>query len=204
MTRLPHLALAALLVAGTGTAQAAPPKKKPVKPVCNLITDDPGDGHSMLLALSNAEPILKSVVPSSDALDILKGDFATGAKTIKAVMTMASLTKDAWTTYEIVYRASFSVGSTPFKFELTQGANRSDDATFSQGSNELGAASVSIDPAKKTITFTVARSLAKALKAGSKIDQLSFGTKALETNADTASNDKVVYVDRTPSCLKPV
>lgn len=204
MTRLAHLALAALLVSGTATAQAAPPKKKPPRQVCNLVTDDSGDGHSMLLSLSNAGPILKSIVPSSDALDILIGDVATGTKTIKATMTMKGLEKDAWTTYEILYRVSFSVGSTPYKFELTQEMNSPGQATFSQGSSRSDPAAFSVDQPKKTIIFTAPRSLAKALKPGSKIDQLSYVTEALGANADQASDNKVFYVDRTPSCLKPV
>lgn len=64
----------AALAAGTGAAEAARPKPKPL---CNLVTDDKAD-----------------VATGNQSLDIVSGDLATNAKTITAVIRVAKLTAE--------------------------------------------------------------------------------------------------------------
>jgi len=71
------LALSAVLATGISAGAANAVVKKPtIKPVCNLMTDVPGDA------------VLVGPEGNDDALDILSGDVASDAKTLTAVVRL--------------------------------------------------------------------------------------------------------------------
>jgi hypothetical protein len=69
------VAVVATSLVSTSAFAATKPKPKPVKPVCNLMTDAKGDGEGLL--------------NSADGLDIVTGDIASDAKNFTAVLRLA-------------------------------------------------------------------------------------------------------------------
>ena len=183
--------LATSVVAG-GAAVAAPK----VKPVCNIVTDDKGDGT--LIATPNAKP-----------LDIVSADIATGKKTVTAILRLDGLGSDPMTTLGVEYKINFTVGGVSqfLRYQNSTGLGETydygDQSGANAGSTSKGTADGAIDVAKGTITISAPKSEFAGMKGGTATEivarsYVSLG--ALFEAADTAEG-AVPYKDLTPSCL---
>ena len=205
----------ALAIAGISTqaGAASKPKPKPVKPVCNLLTDDAGDA-SFLPGVAD------------DNLDILSADVATSAKTLTVELRLKSYSAtDTNAPFGRNYYVLFSAPGQPNPIFLSYSVGPL-ASSASYGDLEPGAGASSYTP-KGTATVAVAgtnitlsapiadlSSLA-AIKPGTKLTDLNanatvlvgvpdnpaVGTPGVVFSADTATGGKS-YIAGTPSCVK--
>ena len=175
-----------LALAGSVSAQA---------PVCNLITDAAGDGSFV-------------ATPNSGPLDILSADLATSKSAITAVIRVASLKDDQFTTHGKEYKFLFTVKGTQhyLRVQSTRGLGDSYDYgdVVAGSSKSAGAADGHYDAAANTLTLTVPKSNfsdMKGAKASELIARSYVSLGALYEGADTATGTKS-YQDLTPSCVK--
>ncbi|HEU0130017.1 MAG TPA: hypothetical protein VFQ85_03380 [Mycobacteriales bacterium] len=181
------LGLAASL---TATADAATAKKKPV---CNLITDGTGDGGNRVTR-----------APSSDALDIVGGDIATGKGTVVGVLRLKgyNLDSDPAAYLGFNWNLRFTIKGTTYAFTYAdgRGAYAGPSAAFMMDSAQIATPTVKV--AGNTITWSVKRSAVPGLKkSGQTLINLAATSGYDMTSADAASTTKT-YPDLYPSCVK--
>jgi len=195
--------LGLLATAGLAGAALAP------KPVCNLVTDEKGDGTGFLFTDAD-------YLPNDPQLDLVSGDIATNGKMITAVIRTAelALTDSNAPTGRIFY-ANFTVGEATLW--LAAELDRAGAGSFAAGFTEtrrtaLGAATGVVDVGKKEIRITAPMSIfaEKAkIKGGVKILDLNLlaqrflGDRAVvgvTPSADAATGGKT-YVAGAPSCV---
>jgi hypothetical protein len=188
------LAAAALFgsVLAAGAATAAPK----AAPVCNLVTDDKGDGSVI-------------ATPNSKALDVVSADIATGAERVTAVIRVDGITSDPATTLGVEYKINFTVGgmSQFLRYQNSTGLGETydygDQSGANAGSTSKGTADGAIDAAKGTVTISAPKSDFAGLKGGvaTAIVARSYASAgAVFETADTATGTRP-YKDLTPSCL---
>jgi hypothetical protein len=186
------IALFAASVAAGGVAVAAPK----AAPVCNIVTDDKGDGT--LIA-----------TPNSKALDVVSADIATGPKTVTAVIRVDGMGADPTTTLGVEYKINFTVGGVSqfLRYQNSTGLGETydygDQSGANGGSTSKGTADGAIDASKGTITISAPKSEFAGMKGGTATEivarsYVSLG--ALFEAADTATGTKP-YKDLTPSCV---
>jgi hypothetical protein len=187
-------AVLALVVAPSAHAVTKAKPKKP-KPLCNLLTDKPGDSDWDL-----APGVVK---PAS--LDILGGDLATGPKTMVAVLRLASTdfspTADPWS--RSGYQWHFAVTS-----------SYGQDYAFDVDLNYLGSfvASATAEGKSVPVTFavvgksfqwTIQRKDAPQLARPKNFFMQFRGGSAIESGtADTAVTKASKSPDRALSCVR--
>jgi hypothetical protein len=203
------LALVGSLTAVGAASAATKPKPKPLKPVCNLVTDDKGDAS------------ITGFDPSNASTDILSGDIASNAKVISAVIRLAA--KPSGTNLETGQQAEYY-------FEFTAPGSDNPqyfDATVLVGTGSVSFSTGQITPSPGGSTYTpdaangVTGSISDAgvlrmnapLSAFSRV-KLTPGVKLTGLKAETFgqlgvllspmdSADGTKYVAGYPSCLKP-
>jgi hypothetical protein len=189
--RMSPVLLAALAATVAVPAYAAP---KP-KPVCYLVTDAEGDGHSSTLS-----------VLSSPALDITSVDVATGKKSVVAVLRLKTTSlDDPVANLSMSWIVPFVINGHTYRFQRTHGSapNGAFANHFYDGSTEMPEPAVTVDAT--SIRFTVPRSSVRDLKKPRQV-LVNFGgsTTVNGGNADTAQGAPTLkYADLTPSCLNP-
>ncbi|HWL38391.1 MAG TPA: hypothetical protein VNQ77_19545 [Frankiaceae bacterium] len=179
--------LAVTLVATTPTAWAAAARRP--KPVCNLVVDGKGDGHSTVFPLVE-----------SDTLDILGADVATGPKTLVAVARMVSTdgTGDNVAMLGTKVNMQMTIMGEHFTFTRRRKAGTTEAYEYTFSGGPLLKASAT----KTAITWVIDRKLIKGLaKKNQKISGLSVTTVPFSGNADAATSLKT-YTDKYPSCVK--
>lgn len=179
--------LAVTLVSTTPTAWAAAARAP--KPVCNLIVDAKGDGHSTVF------PMVES-----PTLDITGGDVATGKKTLVGVLRVASTdgSNDNWAKLGMRVSLQFTIMGTSYNFERRRKAGTAEnyEYTFSGGPVLKGSAT------KNSITWVIDRkTIPNLAKKNIVISGLSASSDPFSGNADAASSPKK-YADKYPSCVK--
>jgi hypothetical protein len=197
--RLRHALLCSLaigLVASSGAANAAS-RPKP-KTLCNMFTDVAGDG-----TWDFGSPAVKS-----DALDILGGDIATGAKELVAVLRVKTTANDADTFRETLgyeWLMSGVAGGTRYTFAVRRGLGPSAPYiwTVTVGDTTLGSDAYTFKINPTSFEWHLTRAKVKAM-ARPKLTwgSWSASTSALSSSADQAENSKNKYPDRAPSCVK--
>lgn len=113
--------VAALVVAGSAEAATKKPVKKHVapkpKPVCDLVTDKPGDANGIQLGLASQEPT-ENAGPSDDVMDILSADVAANPTTITGVVRLKKLAAtDTSAPSGINWSINFTIGGVPFSLQ---------------------------------------------------------------------------------------
>lgn len=207
-------ALAIVLAASVvlGGAATAAPKAKPVKPVCNIVTDPKGD--TFLLRTQDGAG---AYGPQEDALDIVSADLASNAKKITAVIRVAKLAESIATGRGQSYEMQFLTNGTENKLYLSatilNGAKTFGvgfrDAT-SNLSSSLGEASGVFDLAKSEIRITAPVSTFSGQGDGVKpgtvltVGDLTASRNIVVANvfADVAT-DGGSYRAGNPSCVTP-
>ncbi|MCU1672095.1 MAG: hypothetical protein JWN77_208 [Frankiales bacterium] len=202
------LALAATVVAG-GAAGAAPKAK--VKPVCNLFTDQAGDGTGFLLTDQN-------YLPNDPQLDIVSGDVASDGKQITAVLRLSALDKtDSNAPTGRTYYVNFGIADV--ELNLSAAVDQDGVATFQAGYQDtagragLGAVTGVLDTAKKEVRITAPLSIFAEklpLKAGTKLEyveglaQRYVGNRTVGrgiTPSADATDPGSSYTIGAPSCV---
>lgn len=164
------------------------------KPLCLLITDETGDGHSQSMGFL-----------SSDALDIVSGDVATGKKTVVGVLRLKTTNVSSTDTagyFGFVWNLNFEVGGTKYSFER----RRTGTSGAYIDEFQVGTSTSAVKPTVKqdgtSITWTVPRSAVSNLKKPKQVlKSIRGGTKVFGGNADTADGVKT-YPDLAKSCVK--
>jgi hypothetical protein len=203
VTRRPALALAVLVATALPVSAHAAAKR----PACLQIVDAPGDGT------------VAQGAASSDAIDILSADIASGPRNLLAVLRLKSVVPDGPTMTGATYVWSWTAGKTAQSLSLVQYAGGERAATFDADGGGAGsgvAVDAVVDQAAGTITWTLARKSDSALAKGVRFTNLavsasaSFNLKAETVSSsatflggDDASTAKS-YVDGQPTCLRGV
>lgn len=200
---LATLALAAAAVTGDGVAAVAK------TPVCRQVSDVTGDAYLKPGGINPAER------PSSDALDIVSADVATGRKNLVAAIRLKTLQRDQFSSASVTYLIEWDAGGahkTLAYREYLDGTKP--DARFQSSAdvNPVQAPTVKfgLTPATATITFVVPRKMDPALKkpgatlTGFKVTAAMANNRTNgfgHTPFDTAESARK-YVDGTATCLK--
>lgn len=201
------LALTAVATVGIAGSAVAAPAKKAAAPVCNLITDEKGDGGG--------------VFPYSDSLDIVSADIASNAKLVTAAIRVAKYTASdsdtaptgrAWYLEFMVpsaetplwLGAQVTPTGTLFRYGWVDGSIR----------RSLGAVEGKIDEAKNELRITApigAWAERGSVKPGAKVSSLTAASYnfvgaaaaggSLQPGDDAAGNK--TYIGGTASCVKP-
>jgi hypothetical protein len=202
--RLIPLLAASLAALASGHALAA---TKP-KPACLQVQDDTGDAR--------VGGSLVPGTPSSDALDIVSGDIATGKKNLVAAIRLKSLADETLTAGGALYTFTWSSGGVQRSLSYREYADGSpDDAVFDPDTasgvqTDLITVPATRDVASATITFTLPRKLEPGLKkAGAVIGDLQIRANFAfnrqggysSSGADLAETARK-YTDLAPTCLK--
>lgn len=215
-----------LCVAGAASA-VTKPKPKPVKPVCNLVTDPSGD----------ASP--QTPVPSDDTIDILSADIATNATQITAVLRLKNLSASSvpsqtGVSYEFDFSAPGGSNTLFLAYNADDSGSHSSfgdiESIGGQNNNTSKGPAVTVfDKAKNEVRITAKLSDLSALgkfKPGTKLTGLEaktwvlIGTPEATPEVDAPALGPVVgpgnglldpvddatgsknYVIGTPSCIK--
>lgn len=230
--RLVSVAAIAASVVAAGHASAAVKKKpKPIPPVCNLVTDAPGDANGVNLNQSPLPTLPTTTAGSSDdALDVLSVDVATDKTTITAVLRLKKLAATSTNAPTgMTWSATYKVDTTTFYLAAhanPQGALTYDAAYASTAGGNLltDKPTGSFDPAKGEIHISLplaAMAKQAVVKPGMKITAIgaTTGPEALIPDAtgvfgggtffsdswntvDTASGGKD-YTAGALSCVTP-
>jgi len=190
--RLRHLALPALAVCLAASPATAATR---VKPACNLLVDEAGDGEWDL-----------APVVTSPVLDVLGGDLATGPKQMVAVLRLASTDFAADRYSNLGYSWSMGFTSslgTNYAFE----ASRSMAATMSYrvviDGERVPEALLKAEMVGKTFVWTIDRKASPALTRPKNVfTAFRGGSQVQSSTADTALTKTTKYADRAPSCVK--
>jgi hypothetical protein len=183
------LLVLALLPTGAATTALAATKAKPVKPVCNLVTDPSGDAGV-------------SPVPGDANDDILSADVASDGKKITAVLRMAAMAQPdpavlgRALTMEFSARGSenllfLSARTYPTGTKYLFGYTAPDPKTNVTTRYTIGEATGSLNPAKKEVRITAPN--AAFAPSGTKLP------KATKLLALTASSDRILGQGAVPS-----
>ncbi|HWL36088.1 MAG TPA: hypothetical protein VNQ77_07820 [Frankiaceae bacterium] len=192
----------AVLLAASGLNAASAAARKPV---CLQVVDASGDG-------------MVAADQTSEALDILSGDIATGKRNLVAAMRLTTVERDQFQTTGVTYVWTWSVGGVTQRlaYYVYVGGTTSasfDPNTAAGASGDEVNVSAFADGATKTITWTVARKLLGPVKKGAKFSAFKLTThlglnqrlsgegRSQVSVADTAQSGKS-YVDGTITCLK--
>jgi len=204
------VACASVVTAG---AAAAAPKAPPVQPSCNLMIDDKGDAKFL------------GAVPNDANLDITSADVASDAKTVTAVLRVASFAatdpqSPLGRGYYVLFNAPGSDFPVYFNMQITPDLTRfawGDREVLATGSGSYvrkGDATGVIDAAKGEIRISVPVADVKAVAKvtpGMKLTNISASATAvlgtsqtggLVSTVDSATSTKP-YVAGSPSCVKP-
>lgn len=204
------LALVASLAAAGVAGAATRPKPKPV---CKLVVDDQGDASFLGFA------------PNDANVDIVSADVASDAKTVTAVLRLASFSEmdpqaPLGRGYYVLFNAPGSEFPVYFNFQITPDLKRftwGSRETLATGSGSYvkkGDAVGVLDAAKKEIRISAPVSAVTAVanvKPGAKLTNLTanstmvLGTSAtggLVSTVDQAESAKS-YVAGYPSCVVP-
>lgn len=204
------LAASAALVTGAAAASAAPKKPAPVKPVCNLVVDEPND--TFLLRSQDGV----AAGPQEDALDIVSADLASDAKRITAVIRVKKLATTIATGVGQGYELQFlNDGENTLYLSATVSNG---GQAFSVGfrdptantATSLGDASGVFDLAKNEVRISAPVSAFSAQGTGVKPGKLlSIGTITASRNlvavnvfADV-NEGGTTYKAGAPSCVTP-
>lgn len=208
----PALAVALVVSVTAAGAAGAATKPKP-KPVCNLLTDDKADASFL------------GAAPNDANLDIVSADVASDAKTVTAVLRLASFSEtDAQAPLGRGYYLLFNAPGldTPiyFNFQITPDLKRftwgvrETLATGSGSYAKKGDATGVLDAAKGEIRISAPVADVNAVgkvKPGAKLTNLTasstmvIGTSAtggLVSTVDDAEGSKA-YIAGSLSCVKP-
>jgi hypothetical protein len=197
-TVLTLCAVALLAPAASTPAVAKTKPKPPPKPVCNLIVDDPGGTGGSY--------------KGSPALDVTGADLASGKKTVKVVVRVATtnMDNDTWAAVGYEWFMSWRMNGTEFAVDLRRTFDSDElgwtyKARFRVGTTYTDWPAdwkkVTIDP--KSYTWVLPRTAIPFLKKPKQVFyDLQAGSQSFGGNVDQAST-LTKYVDQTPSCLKP-
>ncbi len=215
----------------SGVANAAKrPKPKAIPPVCNLITDAPGNGY--VFNAGSVDTALNAIPGQGqdDALDILSADVATNSTTLTTVIRVKkAVTSSSNSPTGLQWQFSFNVGSTNIQTSVTSdpaGGVEGLWAYAATGSNSIGGPMTAvIDTVKNEIRASVPLAdLSKqvTIKPGVRLDTLAasssgvivvpdqksdpvFGGKTpiatLNTPAGQSASSTKTYVAGLPSCV---
>jgi len=201
--RLRRVLLPAIALVIGATSLHAPSFAAVVKkPVCNLVSDQPGDGQSHSLGFMQ-----------SDALDIRSGDIATGAKYVYFVLRVGTtnLNGDTWSRFNYKWAIQFDFQNITYMVQRSETTDAvSGKVTYK---NTFNAGSTSTDLADSAMTITptsiqwkVPRTSIAGLnkKPNQKLGNFQAGTWVAGGNADSANSGPVAktYIDKWPSCVK--
>lgn len=196
------------LVAAPASHAASKPKPKPVKPVCNLLTDPTGDAS------------LQAPIPTDDSLDIVSADVATSAKTISVQLRLKGYSATDFSAplgrnYYVLFSAPGQSNPIYMSYESDPSGSAYSFGTLvtSAGQGSFTSAKAAKDATGSivgnNITINVPLSSMAELatiKPGVKITDLHAETTAaavvLVFTVDDATGGKT-YVAGTPSCVKP-
>jgi hypothetical protein len=188
-----HAALAALAAA----ALAAPASGAPA-PSCFQVKDDAGDGRVVAL--------------DSPTLDILSGDIATGTKNLVATIRMASVQGDSHLVGGYTYSFEWLIGEAKhqLRYVVTVEGDAYGEYEESGKPFDKVGASMTVDQAAKTVTWTVPRKSVPFLKSGKPtLTDLTlrsyFGLNRANGRSNSQADGAVSaarYVDGTRTCLK--
>lgn len=183
---------AAVAVAIAATTPAVAAVRRPPAKVCNLMTDEKGDGTWSVPGVQ------------SPALDIISADIATGRNELVAVLRMQTLdtASDTWRQalgFEWAFGANGSGTRYEFKMRRGIGPNPSDIWTVTVGDTSP---KFSTQIVGNTLVWRLQRKDVPSLTRA-KLSWTDFGanTKALSSTADNASNSNAKYSDKQPSCV---
>ena len=191
LRRLAYCTLALGLVSTTTTALAA----AKAKPACNLILDKAGDARA-------------AVVLTSDGLDILSGDIATGKKTLVGTLRLkkTAVNGDTAALMGTRWDLRFTLqGSTYILWRRVSAAPNYTES-FGMTINGVEVADAKLKPkaaaSATAITWTVPRAAFAGLKKPKgKFSEIGATTYSSSTNAD-AADSTATYQDMASSCLK--
>lgn len=181
----------ALAAAPASYAAKAKPKPKP-KPVCNLLTDETGDGSWDL-----APPV------STKTLDIVGGDLATGSKQMVAVLRLGSTDFASDPYSHLGYNYSFAATSTlgqVYSFTAIYGLT----GLFTWAATVDGKTvnGVKFSAANNMLTWTIDRSASPNLARPKNVFHIFRAQSQVESSsADSALNTTNTYADRALSCV---
>jgi hypothetical protein len=210
------LALVASLTAAGAAGAATKPKPKPLKPVCNLITDPTGDAS------------LQPPLPGDDALDIVGADIASDAKNVTAVLRLKSVSSNGLGQTGRDLQMQFDLAGAEAKVWIGYTTSAYGGDAFQYGVIGKGQGGVTsptgdaigiVDKAKNEIRMTVPVADLNGLgkvKPGAKITNIAVQASQLVGLApnptgtygfnafvvDDAAAAKA-YVAGYPSCVKP-
>jgi hypothetical protein len=121
-----------LVTAGAANASTSHPNKKKPKPVCNLVTDAPGDANgigSQLTVEGQGVPPAENAGPSDDNFDIVSADVASSATTVTGVIRVKGLSAtDSNSPTGGSWQINFDAGGTTF--ELLASTNPQGTPTY--------------------------------------------------------------------------
>jgi hypothetical protein len=200
---LAALALAVAVVTGDGVAAVAK------APVCRQVLDGTGDAYLDPAGLNVAK------APSSDALDIVSADVATGRKNLVAAIRLKTLQRDPFSSASVTYLVEWNAGGahkTLAYREYLDGTEPDARFQWSADVNPITAPAVKfgVTTATATVMFVVPRKMDPALKkpgvtlTGLKVTSAMANNRANgfgHTPFDTAVTNRK-YVDGTATCLK--
>ena len=197
------LAVVALVAAPAASATTKKkPAPKPVKKYCNLVTDESGDGAWSL------NPAVKT-----GGLDIIGADFASGPKTLVAVLKLSdtdfSPSHDPWAStliYQYTLGATSNFGQ---DYEFRAGLSfltGKVTGTASVGGTGVALKSFTVDRTHNTFTWVLDRTVDKTLtRKGTIFKEFRGQSAANGDSADQAPNQMphppTSYPDRAPSCI---
>jgi hypothetical protein len=210
------LALVASVTAAGAAGAVTKPKPKPLKPVCNLVTDPAGD----------ATP--QAPLPNDDSLDILSADIASDAKSFTAVIRVKNVAAQGLSQLGSDLQVDFDLAGAEATVWMGYNNSAYGGQAFQYGvigkgdagsTSPTGDAVGIIDTAKNEIRITVPvadmNALGKA-KPGAKVSNITVSSSQVAGIApnpsgvyafnslpvDDASATKS-YVAGYPSCVKP-
>jgi hypothetical protein len=202
------LLLGSMIASSTVTVAAA--RSRP-DPVCNLLVDAPGDGHST-----------KVSAVSSPALDVLSGDVATGRTSLVAVLRLAStdLSNDVWSNAGYHWKLTARSASGAFyMFRVYYSVPSVDSRTtpphvggsmlveFTVDGTRVPSDASDFKVVGNTFVWTIKKSAVSDLaRPKNVLSQLQAETLDLAQQdvADSASSDSAArYPVGAPSCVNP-
>lgn len=185
------IAVLALAAAAPGPASAATKKKAPLPPPsCNLITDDAGDGKGM------------SGTVTSDTLDVLSGDLATGKTELVAVLRVKSNAhKDTYHYGGYKWRMGATAAGQRWAFQANNDAFGNIRASMSVGDVGVPLAGFEVGP-NNTFIWRAKRSEIAALAKPNLVwTDFAANTAWLDFPADYTALSKKKYADKGRSCV---
>jgi hypothetical protein len=210
------LALVASVAAAGAAGAATKPKPKPLKPVCNLVTDPAGDASA------------QAPLPNDDSLDIIGADIASDAKNFTAVIRVKNVSAQSLSQLGADLQVDFDLAGAVSQVWIGYNNSAYGGKAFQYGvvgqgqagsTSPTGNATGVIDAVKNEIRMTVPvadiNGLGKA-KPGAKVSNISVATSQVvgvapnpsgvyafnSVPVDDATGTKA-YVAGYPSCVKP-